>query len=136
MYSLSALHVIMVTLVLISSSISLVERLMPVMLACGRLKQLDCPEFKIGVGSSDFILQNLTKRNKICHLPSGPLALRRTQGHMHLLQHLNWPRVVITSNPGAARKHFPSQVENDQPALCPVLLHLLEPAYPAIPKGA
>lgn len=90
MYSLTTLHVTMATLVLASSSISLVERLMHVMLAHRRFKQVDCPEFKTSLGSR--VRLHLEKPNQKKQDPTPSLwtfsAQERTsQGHVYLLQH-------------------------------------------------
>jgi hypothetical protein len=61
----------MVTLVLASSSISLVERLMFVMLVQGRLKRVDFPEFKISLGSG--VRLSLEKPNQKKQDPSPAL---------------------------------------------------------------
>lgn len=90
MYSFSALHVTMVTLVLASSSISLVERLMHVMLAHRRLKQVDCPEFKTSLGSRvglHFEKPNQKKQDPTSSLWTVSSQESASQGHVHLLQH-------------------------------------------------
>lgn len=93
-------HFTMITLVLVSSSISLVERLMLIMLVQGRLKQVDFPEFKISLGSG--VRLSLEKPNQKKQDPSPTLWTAssqesRTWGHMHLLQHPSWLRVALAT---------------------------------------